>query len=154
MAIASVLSSASQADRGTRGNHLVTNDPLRDLILYRLDRAQESLEEALLMQREEHWNACANRLYYSCFYAVSALLASAKLASPKHSGVKSLFDRHFVKTGKVSKEDGRLYNKLFEARLEGDYVDYVVFDQATVKPWIAKVRGFVETVSRLLEQGS
>jgi hypothetical protein len=46
----------------------VTNDPLRDLILYRLDRAQESLEEALLMQREEHWNACANRLYYSCFY--------------------------------------------------------------------------------------
>jgi uncharacterized protein (UPF0332 family) len=73
---------------------------------------------------------------------------------PKHSGVKSLFNRHFVKTGKVSKEDGRLYNKLFEARLEGDYVDYVVFDQATVKPWIGKVRGFIETVSRLLEQGS
>ena len=45
-----------------------------DIIRYRLERAEETYQEALLMQREKHWNTCANRLYYACFYAVSALL--------------------------------------------------------------------------------
>jgi hypothetical protein len=35
-----------------------------DLIQYRLDRAQETYDEAVLMKRERHWNTCANRLYY------------------------------------------------------------------------------------------
>jgi len=52
----------------------VKEDQKLHLIQYRLDRAREAFEEALLMQREEHWNACINRLYYACFYAVTALL--------------------------------------------------------------------------------
>jgi len=53
------------------------------------------------MQREKHWNACANRLYYACYYAVTALLARKELASSKHTGVKALFNHHFVKAGDV-----------------------------------------------------
>jgi hypothetical protein len=45
-----------------------------EIIRYRLKRAEETYQEALLMRREKHWNTCANRLYYACFYAVSALL--------------------------------------------------------------------------------
>jgi hypothetical protein len=44
-----------------------------EIIRYRLERAEETYQEALLMRREKHWNTCANRLYYACFYAVSAL---------------------------------------------------------------------------------
>ena len=47
---------------------------LQALIAYRLQRGAETLVEARLMQREGHWNACANRLYYAAFYVVSALL--------------------------------------------------------------------------------
>jgi uncharacterized protein (UPF0332 family) len=64
---------------------------LRMLIKYRIERSRETFEEALLMKREEHWNACMNRLYYACFYSVTALLAKNELESNKHSGVKSLF---------------------------------------------------------------
>ena len=103
-------------------------DQLLDLIQYRLDRARETFEEALLMQREEHWNTCANRLYYACFYAVTALLTRNGLSSSKHTGVKALFNQHFVKTGQVSRENGKLYNQLFEDRQEGDYVDFVLFE--------------------------
>ena len=49
-------------------------EDLQALINYRLQRADETLEEARLMQNVAHWNTCANRLYYARFYAVSALL--------------------------------------------------------------------------------
>ncbi len=119
------------------------------LIDYRLERAKETYEEALLMKRENHWNACANRLYYAAFYAVSALLVKNGFSSGKHSGVKSLFNQHFVKTGKIDKEMGRLYNRLFEARQEVDYVDFVVFDSNIVEPWIQEVENFIKDVKKL-----
>ncbi len=122
---------------------------LLDLIQYRLDRARETFEEALLMQREEHWNTCANRLYYACFYAVTALLTRNELSSSKHTGVKALFNQHFVKTGQVSRKNGKLYNQLFEDRQEGDYVDFVLFDKETVEPWIPQVEQFIESISLL-----
>jgi uncharacterized protein (UPF0332 family) len=130
----------------------VKKDHTQELIRFRIQRARETLEEALLMRREEHWNACANRLYYACFYAVTALLGKKGLSATKHSGVKAFFNQHFVKSGHVSKEKGRLYNNLFEARQEGDYVDFVLFDRDTVEPWIPEVIDFVETASSLAEE--
>jgi len=124
---------------------------LNDLIRYRLDRANETYEEAVLMKHKKHWNTCANRLYYACFYAVIALLEKYGYTASKHGGVKSLFNRHFVKTGKVNKELGKLFNSLFDARQEGDYIDFVYFDEDTVGPWIPKVKEFISTISCLLE---
>lgn len=122
-----------------------------DLIRYRLDRAFETLEEAVILKRENHWNACLNRLYYACFYAVSALLYTEGLNSGKHTGVKSFFNKYWVKTGKVSKEMGRFYNQLFESRQEGDYIDFVMFDQQTVEPLIPKAEEFVRNIASLIE---
>jgi len=123
----------------------------QELIRYRLERSHETLEEALLMQRESHWNTCVNRLYYACFYAVTALLAIEGLDTGKHSGVKSLFNRYWVKTNKISKRHGRLYNNLFENRQEGDYIDFVSFDKDTVAPWIPQVADFIDTVDQLIK---
>jgi uncharacterized protein (UPF0332 family) len=76
----------------------------RTLILYRLERAHESLDEANILMERGHANTFVNRLYYACFYAVSALLLTKELSSAKHSGVRSLFHQNFVKEGIVSKE--------------------------------------------------
>jgi uncharacterized protein (UPF0332 family) len=46
------------------------------LIRYRLERAMETLDEAALLYEKGHLHAYVNRLYYACFYAVSALLLS------------------------------------------------------------------------------
>jgi uncharacterized protein len=46
----------------------------RILVQYRLDRAREALAEAVLLLDSGHANTGVNRLYYACFYAVSALL--------------------------------------------------------------------------------
>jgi len=95
-------------------------DSLGDLIRYRMARAQETLEEAHILADSGRWNACVNRLYYACFYAISALLVRDGLSSSKHAGVRSLFNRQYVKTGKIPKNLASVYNDLFERRREGD----------------------------------
>ncbi|MBW1961255.1 MAG: HEPN domain-containing protein [Deltaproteobacteria bacterium] len=140
-----------QAHGRTGRDFTVIDERLQNLIRYRIERARETLEEALLMQREGHWNSCANRLYYACYYAVTALLATKGLASSKHTGIKALFNQHFVKTGLVQKENGRLYNRLFDTRQEGDYVDFVVFERDDVEPLIPQVKDFIETISQLAQ---
>jgi uncharacterized protein (UPF0332 family) len=96
-----------------------------DVVFYRLQRARQTLEDARILANAGRWNPCVNRLYYACFYAVSALLIQHSLSSSKHTGVRGLFNRHFVRTGKVSKELAQIYNDLFERRQESDYADFV-----------------------------
>ena len=129
----------------------MTDEHTKALIRYRIERAEETYNEALLMQTGDHWNACANRLYYACFYAVSALLVKYRLSSSKHSGIKSPFNQHIIKKKILDKSMGKLYNQLFEARQEGDYVDFVSFDRDLVEPWILKVKSFIEDIKHLCE---
>ncbi|MFA6566574.1 MAG: HEPN domain-containing protein [Victivallales bacterium] len=122
----------------------------KELVKYRFDRAKEALEEAQLLADNSKWNTCVNRLYYSCFYAVTALLAKNNMSSSKHTGVRSLFNLHFVKTEKVPKELAQLYNDLFEKRQEGDYIDFVKFEEAQVKPLISETKKFLAHIKTLI----
>ncbi len=125
-----------------------------DLIYYRLDRAHESLVEARLLLNENHANTCVNRLYYACFYAVTALLLTHGKASARHSGVRAMFDSDWVKTGMVPVDMGRFYRKLFDSRQESDYGDFVRFDVATAEAWLGQATEFVHFIGRLTEQST
>ncbi len=103
-----------------------------------MTRANETLEDARILSNAGRWNACVNRLYYACFYAVSALLVRHGLSSSKHTGVRSLFNKQYMKTGKIPKDLAQIYNDLFERRQEGDYIDFVRFQEPQVLPWISK----------------
>jgi len=123
---------------------------LKSLIDYRLLRAEETIQEARLMQREGHWNACANRLYYAAYYGVSALLLQGGYVSTKHSGIKALFNQHYIETGILSLEDGRLYNRLFDQRQEGDYIDFVTLDAEIVAPLVDETDCFIQRIRRVI----
>ena len=122
----------------------------QELVRYRMERALEALEDACVLADAERWNACVNRLFYSCFYAVSALLLKHDLSSSKHSGIRSLFNRRFVKTGLVSKELAVVFNDLFERRQESDYADLVRFQESEVRPWMSGAEEFVAQVASLI----
>ena len=124
---------------------------LQDLVAYRLERARETLEDARVVAERGHASSCVNRIYYACFYAVSALLASRGFSSSKHSGVRSLFGRHFVNTGLISAELGRFYNDLLESRQESDYSDFVRVDPDTLPEMMERASQFVDTISDLIE---
>jgi hypothetical protein len=122
------------------------------LITYRLERARESLEEANILLERGYGNTFVNRLYYACFYAVSALLLTKGLSSAKHSGIRSLFHQNFVKSGLVKTELGQLYDMLFDNRQKGDYADLVRFDPNEVCDWYDEAQEFVETVENIVKK--
>lgn len=124
----------------------------KNLVLYRMTRADEALEDARILAKAQRWNACVNRLYYACFYAVSALLVMDGLSSSKHAGIRGLFNRQYVKTGKIPKDLARIYNDLFERRQEGDYIDFVSFQESQVLPWISEAEKLIRFIATLVQE--
>jgi uncharacterized protein (UPF0332 family) len=86
-----------------------------------LERVDTDLQVASELLDKGYYDVAASRAYYAAFYAASALLLSEGLDTSKHSGVIALIHQHFVKSGKLNKEQGRNLNWLFELRGVGDY---------------------------------
>ena len=120
------------------------------LIQYRLDRADETLKEVEILAKEAHFNAAANRLYYSCYYAVSALLVANGMNAQSHAGAKTLLGLHFVSKGLLSNEYGKTFSRLFEIRHSGDYDDFVYCDKEMIDEYTPKVVVFIRAIKTLL----
>jgi uncharacterized protein (UPF0332 family) len=125
------------------------NSAEQTYLRHRLKRAAEALEAADILLRAGHATSAVNRLYYACFYAVTALLFSEGRSAARHSGVLVLFDQHWVRTGRVPREMGKFFHIMFERRQEGDYRDTVTFSSAEVAVWLQETREFVARLSHL-----
>lgn len=122
------------------------------IIKYRLERARESLLEARLLAEAERWSGCVNRLYYACFYAVSALLRSHGTAPKTHAGVRSEFSHQFVRTNRVATEWSIFYNELSLSRERTDYQDFVTPSGQLVRTWLNQAEQFVDTISAMIDE--
>jgi hypothetical protein len=97
----------------------------RNLARYRIQQAQESLEEArYLFDGEKSPRSIVNRAYYAMFYSVLALLVYEPYSTSKHSGVVGYFNRRFIKDGQFGIEHGRAFNRAFEMRQRSDYREF------------------------------
>ncbi len=119
-----------------------------EYINYRLQRAEESYNDALLLAENESWNAVVNRLYYACFYAVIALLLKNDIETQTHDGSRTQFGLQYVKTGLIEKRFGKIYSKLFDMRQKGDYGDLYDFDKETVAPLLKSTREFIDELKK------
>ncbi|MDT3738599.1 MAG: HEPN domain-containing protein [Candidatus Kapabacteria bacterium] len=127
------------------------NGSKNDYINYRLSKSKEIFEDAILLADNQRWNSCVNRLYYSSFYFVSSLLIKQGVKSESHNGVKTQFNLHFIKSGKLDIKYGKLYSNLFHWRQESDYADFIDFDEETVKPLINEVIEFNSELIKLFD---
>ena len=91
----------------------------------------------------------ANRLYYAAYYAASALLIANEIRVKSHEGCIGQFNLHFVKTGSVPLEMGKLFSKLFDRRLTGDYSDRFDLTAEDVIPNIQPTEDFVIKVTSM-----
>lgn len=122
------------------------------LTLYWLDKADESLHSAKSELAAGRLTFAVNRLYYTMFYAVSALFVSRNQSYGKHSAVRAALHRDFIKTGLIDKQVGRLYDELFNARQQGDYAPLVEFDQEVVIEQTTDVSQALPRLRRLATQ--
>jgi len=128
------------------------NDAEITLIRYRMDRSKEALSAAGLMYEKGHYNDAVNRLYYSCFYAVIALLATEGIHPGKHTAARAFLNKNWIKTGKLSKGTGLLYNTLFDRREKGDYGDYFRFSRDDVENWLKSVEKAIGEIFQAIER--
>ena len=127
-------------------------EKISDLIKIRLQKANETFAEIADHVQLGYWRTAANRLYYACYYAVSALLIKNGIKAHTHSGTINQFGLNFVLTNIFSQEEGRLLKKLFELRQDGDYDDWFFINEEEVVPLIEPVKNFIEKVTSLVAE--
>jgi len=125
-----------------------------ELIKYRLSRAESTLDEAKVMLEIEHWNTAVNRLYYACFYAVSAYMAFVEIKANTHTGTKAKFNETLIKTELLTLEHSQLYNKLFVLRNKADYKDFIEFTEERITPLLPQSQAFVQAISELIKNAN
>jgi uncharacterized protein (UPF0332 family) len=128
----------------------MTIDHRENYVKYRFHRAEESLDEALILADKAKWNAVVNRLYYACFYSVIALLLKNDIETQSHVGARTQFGLHFIKTGKIDKIHGKLLTKLFDYRQKGDYGDMFDYDEKVALPLIEQVKKFLSEIKKYI----
>ena len=124
---------------------------LKSLIEYRLQSSDESMFTAKLLFENHQYRDCVNRLYYSCFYAVLALLLTADSHAKTHKGILNLFYQHFIATGIIDDKHNLFFTKLFQTRIQGDYEDFAVIEQHNIEGWIDKAEDFIAAIKTYID---
>ena len=128
----------------------LANEERKSVVQFRMEKAKNTFSELPLLIDNALWQNAANRLYYACYYAASALLMQNGIEAQTHHGVISQIGLHFVRTGLLSIEQGKFYQRLFELRQTSDYSDWVVIDKNDIEPLVEKANIFINTIEQLL----
>jgi len=129
----------------------MTEDEVRSaLVAIWLRKAEEALASAELVLGAGHLAFAVNRLYYACFYAVTALLLAEGKQFTRHSAVRAEFNRSYVKPGRIDKRWGQFYNDLFDERQEGDYVPTATFEPEDISSRSREARQFLDILHVLI----
>jgi uncharacterized protein (UPF0332 family) len=128
----------------------MTDKDRAEIIGLRLENAQTALQEAKLLMDNAFWNAAVNRMYYACYYAVSALLISKGVEAQTHAGVRQMLGLHFVKTNLLSSVKNAFYSDLFAKRHSGDYDVYIYFDQDITADLYPEAIDFIKAIEDLI----
>jgi len=123
-----------------------------DLVKYRLQNSKEKLGSAKLLFENDKFKDSISRSYYAMYTAARALLATKHLDSSKHSGVISLFNQHFVKTGVVARDLGRILMKGKDLRQDGDYKDFVETSMKEAQDQYSDAKKFIDQIEDTLTE--
>ncbi len=131
----------------------LSDEDRREVVLYRLEKAERTYNEAVDIIGKGYTEIVANRLYYAAYYAVTALLIANGITVKSHSGVKGMFSLNFIKTKLLDKRFGILFSTLFSLRMTGDYEDRRILDmEQDVKPLVKPAKELIDKVSEMARE--
>ncbi len=121
-----------------------------ELVTYRITKAINTFKEIDLLINNKLWNTAVNRLYYACYYGVTALLISRRIEAQTYAGVRQMFGLHFIKTGLIELSLGKFYSRLFDLRQTGDYDDFLDFSQEEVLDLLSPADELITHIETIL----
>ncbi len=97
-----------------------------------------------------HFDDAVSRAYYGMFYAAKAALISIDIDAKSHGGVLNQFSSHFIITGKMDRECGRMLASAMQERQVSDYSPLLTMSQANAERIISEAKIFVARVKKML----
>lgn len=132
----------------------LTPDNRKSIVEYELQKAWLNYDQALLAQANSYWDLVANRLYYSIFHAVSALLICNQMPVKSHKGAVMMFNKHYVRTGLVSIDDGYIFSFLQSKREEADYNCFTEITKEEIEPLVEKSKKLINLIISFISADS
>ncbi|MDY3997501.1 MAG: HEPN domain-containing protein [Blautia sp.] len=102
------------------------DDRQKELSIYRLQQAEESLKASRNCLENGFYKDSINRSYYSAFYAIKAVLALGTIDFKRHKDVIAYFNKEYVATEIFPRELGRRLGTLKQLREKSDYDDFYI----------------------------
>lgn len=127
------------------------NDEERQIMVQReFEKAERFFSQAEKNAVIEEWDVVANRIYYSVFHAVAALLIHDQHKVGTHKGAVMMFGQHYVRTGIFEANTGRFYSQLQTIREKADYNSDWCGTEDLVKPFMGKARVMLDQIKSLV----
>lgn len=125
------------------------------LVKNSLIKSEEAYNDAKFNFENKRYSVTLNRIYYSIFYAVSALAYNFNFITSKHSQLMGWFKRKFIFEDKLF--DERLmdiYKTAFKNRQESDYdlLDVEHANLEDIKIALEDAKYFFDTINNFLEK--
>lgn len=118
-------------------------------VLYRIEKAKSTWDDALFCIDKEMWNMAANRMYYALFHTVSALLIANSIPANTHRGFHIQMNKYLVQDGTMTKEEARLVRHLFDLRHEDDYEDFIDATKEDVMEYLPEAKALIDKLISL-----
>ena len=129
----------------------IEDDDRNSLINYRLEQANETINDVQLLIDNDRYRAAVNRIYYGMFYSLLALGLAYQFETSKHSRLIGWFNKNFIHKGSIEPQYGEYINQAFNARSKGDYDLYVDFEKDDVVEMFGEMQDFISRIKKYLE---
>lgn len=120
----------------------------KDLCLYRIQTAKESLKSAKILLAAEEYKGSNNRAYYAIFHAINAVHALNGKSFKRHKDAIGNFNKDYVKTEIFPREIGREIGEAEEIRHASDYDDFYIAIREETERQVMVAEEFLRLVER------
>ena len=117
-----------------------------------LTLAQEELDTADLLWKNDRYRACVSRSYYAMYHATQALLSLKDLSTKTHKGIIQMFGQHFIKTNIFPVELARALSDAYDMRRLSDYEETIFLSSKQSEIILNSARSFIEQAVQYCEK--
>ena len=125
----------------------------RELVDQELHRAQQSLQAAQKLLEDDLFADAISRAYYACLHSAKAALLMEGVKVSSHRAVLRLFGEHFIKSGKIEKEYGRILREEQEDREVCDYDVFQIVESDRAYQRVKDAERFLEKIRDFIGKG-
>ncbi len=112
-------------------------------------KAERFLKTAKLSLEDGDYDSCVSRSYYAMFFVTEAILLTGDIEVYSHKGALVMFEKHFVKTGKIDRQYGKDLRRAKDLRQKADYAFSFKVNQNEAEDILESADEFFERNDRL-----